>query len=76
MDQNKIAHVDYHDYTSGDENKRQQFIKEFGDSFSNMGFAIVKNHGVSKELKAKLFTVSKAFFELPNDIKLNMKIWN
>lgn len=69
MDKDKIAVVDYHDYVSGDPQKREQFIKEFGDSFSNMGFAIVRNHGVSEELKAKLFEVSKAFFALPDEIK-------
>lgn len=69
MDKNKIAVVDYNNYTSGDESKRNNFIKEFGDSFSNMGFAIVRNHGVTKELKDKLFAVSKAFFELSTDEK-------
>ncbi|WP_027419572.1 isopenicillin N synthase family dioxygenase [Crocinitomix catalasitica] len=69
MDQNKIAHVDYLDFSQGDANIRTQFIKEFGDSFSNMGFAIVKNHGVTKALRDELFAVSKAFFELPDDIK-------
>lgn len=69
MDKNTIAVVDYNDYTSGDKQKRQEFIKSFGDSFANMGFAIVRNHGVSKELKDKLFEVSKAFFELPDDVK-------
>lgn len=69
MDKNKIAVVDYHDYTSGDPQKRTQFIQEFGDSFSNMGFAIVRNHGVSEELKARLFEVSKAFFALSDDVK-------
>lgn len=69
MDKNKIAVVDYNDYTSGDPQKRTNFIKEFGDSFSNMGFAIVRNHGVTEELKAKLFEVSKAFFALPDDVK-------
>ena len=69
MDKNKIAVVDYHDYTSGDPQKRAQFIQEFGDSFSNMGFAIVKNHGVSEELKARLFKVSKAFFALSDEVK-------
>ena len=38
-------------------------------AFSNMGFAIVKNHGVTAELRAKLFEVSKRFFELPDDVK-------
>jgi isopenicillin N synthase-like dioxygenase len=69
MDKNKIAVVDYNNYTSGDPEKRKNFIQEFGDSFSNMGFAIVRNHGVSEALKAKLFEVSKAFFELPDDVK-------
>jgi len=69
MDKSKIAVVDYHDYISENTNLRSQFIKEFGDSFSNMGFAIVKNHGVTKELKDKLFSVSKQFFELPTETK-------
>ena len=69
MDKNKIAVVDYNDYTSGDSEKRARFIKEFGDSFSNMGFAIVRNHGVSEELKNNLFRVSKAFFALSDDVK-------
>jgi len=69
MNKNKIAHVDYLDYSQGDDQTRAKFIKEFGDSFSNMGFAIVKNHGVTEELRAKLFEVSKKFFELPDDIK-------
>ncbi|MBL7897590.1 MAG: 2-oxoglutarate and iron-dependent oxygenase domain-containing protein, partial [Crocinitomicaceae bacterium] len=69
MDLNKIAVVDYHDYISGDPKKRENFIKDFGDSFANMGFAIVRNHGVTPELRNKLFEVSKAFFNLPEDVK-------
>ena len=69
MDKNTIAVVDYNDYVSGDPEKRARFIKDFGDSFSNMGFAIVRNHGVSEELKARLFEVSKAFFALSDEEK-------
>ncbi len=69
MDKNKIANVNYLDYSHGDAETRTRFIKEFGDSFANMGFAIVKNHGVTPELRAKLFEVSKKFFELPEDVK-------
>jgi len=70
MNKDAIAVVDYNDYTSEDTTKREQFIKAFGDSFANMGFAIVRNHGVTSKLKAKLFDVSKAFFGLDADIKL------
>lgn len=69
MDKNKIAVVDYHNYSKGDAATRQTFIQEFGDSFSNMGFAIVRNHGVTKELRQRLFEVSEAFFNLPEDVK-------
>ena len=70
MNKNVIAVVDYSDYTSGDSIKREQFTQDFGNSFSNMGFAIVKNHGVTAELKEKLMATSKAFFELDVDSKL------
>ena len=70
MNKNVIAKVDYHDFISGDENKRAKFIKEFGDSFANMGFAIVSNHGVTEEEKQALYHVSETFFNLPDEIKL------
>lgn len=70
MDKNVIAVVDYNDYTSGDSVRRKAFTQAFGDSFSNMGFAIVRNHGVTAELKAKLMAISKAFFELDVEVKL------
>lgn len=70
MNKNVIAKVDYHDFISGDENKRAQFIKEFGDSFANMGFAIVSNHGVTEEEKQALYQVSETFFNMPDEIKL------
>ena len=69
MDKNKIATVDYHDYSNGDAARRAKFIQEFGDSLMNMGFAIVKNHGVTKELRSKLFEVSEGFFHLGEDAK-------
>lgn len=43
-----IATVDYADYISGDESRRQAFITQLGDAFAEIGFAIVENHGVSE----------------------------
>lgn len=63
----KIAVVDYHDFL--DPNKKNQFIQEFGDSFSNMGFAIVENHGVTNELRDRLYEVAEKFFALPAEEK-------
>ncbi len=64
----KIATVNYFDFL--DETKRADFIQSFGDSFSTMGFAIVENHGVTEELRQRLYDVSVAFFDLPEEIKL------
>lgn len=69
MDKNTIKRVDYLDFISDDEQKRTQFIQDFGDSFSNMGFAIVANHGVSEALKTKLYKVAKKFFDLSDEEK-------
>lgn len=69
MEKNEIKRVDYLDFISTDENKRTQFIKDFGDSFSNMGFAIVANHGVSTDLKKDLYDTIETFFALPDETK-------
>jgi len=69
MNRDVIAVVDYDDYTSDDPIKKADFVKHFGDSFSNMGFAIVKNHGVTRKLKEQLLSISSAFFNLPVEIK-------
>lgn len=70
MINNTIAKVDYLDFISGDPVKRENFIKEFGDSFSRMGFAIVANHGVTEALRSELFEVAIKFFELDDASKI------
>ena len=70
FDRNKIAKVDYLDFISGDSEKRTKFIKDFGDSFANMGFALVANHGVTIEARDTLFDVAIRFFDLPHTDKV------
>ena len=69
MDRSEIKRVDYLDFVSGDPERRTKFVKDFGDSFSNMGFAIVANHGVSPDLKKKLYDTIQSFFALPDPAK-------
>lgn len=64
-----VPTVDYHDFISGDAQKREQFIQELGDAFSQIGFVIVKNHGVSEELRQELFDLSKKLFAQPQEVK-------
>lgn len=64
-----VPTVDYQDFISGNTPKREQFIQDLGNAFSQIGFVIVKNHGVSEELRQELFDLSKKIFEQPQDIK-------
>lgn len=65
----KIATVDYADYISGDPIRKAAFIKKLGDAFSEIGFAIVANHGVSVELKEKLYSTVQNYFAQSDDLK-------
>lgn len=74
MDKNKIAHVDYLNYSQGDAAAQKNFVQEFGDSLAYMGFAIVKNHGVTEDLREKLFEVSIKFLNCQKMSSENMKM--
>jgi isopenicillin N synthase-like dioxygenase len=69
MQEISIATVDYNDYISGDPQRKAAFITKLGDSFAEIGFAIVSNPGISAELKSELYDVMQRFFALPDDVK-------
>ena len=35
----------------------------------NFGFLVIKNHGMSPELRSRMFAQTEAFFALPSDAK-------
>lgn len=45
------------------------FAQAFGQSFQRFGFAVVRDHGVPQELIERAWTLTKAFFDLPEDEK-------
>ena len=65
----KIPTVDLADFLSGDPERKAKFVQELGDSFSNIGFAIVSNHGLSRELRLNLYDAVQRFFALPDEVK-------
>ena len=65
----KIETVDYHDFISGDPARKAAFVKKLGDAFSEIGFAIVANHGVSEDLKTRLFQLVDRYFTQPEELK-------
>ncbi|MFM1932280.1 MAG: hypothetical protein RL226_1583, partial [Bacteroidota bacterium] len=64
-----IPAVDLADWMSGDETRRQKFVKELGHAYENIGFVAVKNHLIDDETVEKLYREVKRFFDLPLEIK-------
>lgn len=65
----EIPSLDLDDFTSGDTTRKQQFVRELGAAFSNIGFVAIKGHGLSEERRQQLYRTIEDFFQLPEDIK-------
>lgn len=65
-----IPRLDLSKYTSGTAAEKKQFSDDIGKAFNETGFVTIANHGLSKELIDSLYEQVKAFFALPEDIKL------
>lgn len=64
-----IPRLDLQHYTEGTAEQRTQFVKDIGKAFNETGFVTIANHGLSPALIQELYTVVKAFFDLPQDVK-------
>jgi isopenicillin N synthase-like dioxygenase len=64
-----IPSVDLLDFTSGNDQKRQNFIETLGKAFTEVGFVAVKNHKVDDALVENLYRVCQSFFDLPDEVK-------
>ncbi|MGN7998082.1 isopenicillin N synthase family dioxygenase [Sphingomonas sp. 22176] len=50
-------------------NDPEGFAQAFGGSFQRFGFAVVRDHGVPQELIERAWTLTKTFFDLPEEEK-------
>jgi isopenicillin N synthase-like dioxygenase len=48
----------------------EELADELGNSFSEFGFAVICNHGISGELIERVEAMQKALFELPTEAKM------
>ncbi|WP_242926385.1 isopenicillin N synthase family dioxygenase [Pontibacter vulgaris] len=65
----EVPSLDLADFTSGDPERRAQFVKKLGDAYQNIGFIALRNHGLSDDLTQKLYAATKKFFALPDEVK-------
>jgi len=65
----EIPSLDISDFTSGDPTRKSQFVQDLGTAFNNIGFVCIKNHGLSEDLRLKLYDSVQQFFKQPDDVK-------
>lgn len=65
----KIPSVDLRDYTSGNPERKEKFIKEIGSAFEDIGFVALSGHFLSDNLVKNLYGEVKKFFDLPQEVK-------
>lgn len=62
---NEVPSLDLADFASLDSFKKEKFVADLGSAFTNIGFVAIKNHGLSDELRVKLYDSVQRFFSLP-----------
>lgn len=67
---NSIPVVDLSDFLSGNNSRKNSFVKSLGEAYKEVGFVAVKNHGINESLIEELYREVKAFFSLPIEAKL------
>lgn len=65
----QIPSIDLNDFTSGNPNTKETFVKQLGDAYENIGFVAVKNHGLSNQLCIDLYSEVQNFFNLSEEQK-------
>ena len=65
-----IPIVDFADFTSGDQQRQQNFVQTVGDSLKDIGFFALKNHGIPLELIKQSYEKADEFFGLSDEEKM------
>ena len=64
-----IPTLDLSDFTEGNSNKKNAFIKQLGEAYQEIGFVAIVNHGFTPVKQNALYDAVKHFFELDDNVK-------
>jgi isopenicillin N synthase-like dioxygenase len=64
-----IPVVDLSVFIEGDAKQKSEFVAQLGTAYEQVGFVAVMNHGISNDLIANLYELSREFFSLPVAVK-------
>lgn len=65
----KVSTLDIRAFTDGNTRDQVHFINEFGHGLREYGFVVIGGHGIPPELIRDCYSKTKAFFDLPREIK-------
>src|SRR4051794_18630159 len=68
-----IPVVDLSNFSS-DPKSKASFVDQLGRAYEEVGFVAVKNHGITDETIADLYSNTRDFFTLPQDLKTKYEI--
>lgn len=74
MTKRAIPLVNLSKYVKGNHEDRNQFVKDLGKAFHEVGFVGVINHGIPSALVEEFYNASKEFFSLPVSIKKQYEV--
>jgi isopenicillin N synthase-like dioxygenase len=69
-----IPSLDLADFTSGDPQKKDTFVRALGEAYNSIGFVAIRNHFLTDELSAQLYDTIKKFYALPDSVKQKYEI--
>ncbi len=65
-----IPTLDLKDFLEGNFEEKEKFVQDLGSAYENIGFVAICNHGYSKQRQNDLYDSIKAFYRLPDELKL------
>ena len=71
---NDIPVIDIAAYRDGDDAARQRLARTVDDACRNIGFLVIKGHGVPAALIQDMLKVSQTYFALPESEKLQLRM--
>ena len=69
-----IPSLDLYHFIKGDVSQREQFVRDLGNAYQEIGFIAVRNHFLTGDLSARLYERTKEFFSLDDAIKQKYEI--
>ena len=70
----EIPVLDLNDFNASDNDRKNEFVRQLGAAYNDIGFVAVKNHGLSDELRDNLYAAVRKFFFQPDEVKAKYEI--